>query len=503
MDEVLLGAGPIGPRDLWAIAEGRAVRLSTEGLARMAAGRAVIAEAEAAGAAVYGVTTGLGPRVTERLSAKDRQRFAAATLRGRAHALGPALAPGVVRAAMAIRIQGFLTGAVGVRPGLAEFLAACLNARLTPVLGETGSIGAADLLWGGSFGAALIGEGEMDTPEGRQPADTALRAAGLAPWQPASREGLALASHSSVTAALAALGLARLSALMASAEISAALVMEGFRANPSPLDSDVLALSPKPGQDRAAEGLRRLLHGSHLHAAEGPRRLQDPLSIRNIVQVHGAVFAALAFLEDAVAGEVNGLTDNPVVLTARGAVRPGGSYLSPHLAIAATAAATACCHLAAQQVARMGKLLAERFSGLPSGLTHIGAGGAGLGALLKAPEALFAEIHQCAQPAPIYPSLSADGLEDTVTHAAIPAKALHGICDRLERIVAIEMIVAAQAIELRGVEIAPRLRPALGDLRALSPRVEADRALTREIEAVAHAIAEGRFTRTDSPGESP
>ncbi|MEM7669173.1 MAG: aromatic amino acid lyase, partial [Pseudomonadota bacterium] len=227
---ILLGADALTTDDLAAISEGADVDLAAAGLDRMQAGHDVLRRLVDADAPIYGVTTGLGPRVVDRLDRAAQGDFSAATIRGRAHAVGTPLPPAVIRAALAIRTHTLLSGATGARPGLAEHIAACLNAGLTPVVGETGSIGAADLMWGGMIGLGLIGEGEMDTSDGRRPASEALDAAGLKPWQPAPREGLAFVSNSAVTAALAALGLSTARQMFVSSQATAALSIEGFRA---------------------------------------------------------------------------------------------------------------------------------------------------------------------------------------------------------------------------------------------------------------------------------
>ncbi|MEM7237586.1 MAG: aromatic amino acid lyase, partial [Pseudomonadota bacterium] len=407
------------------------------------------------------------------------------TIRGRAHAVGTPLPPAVIRAALAIRTHTLLSGATGARPGLAEHIAACLNAGLTPVVGETGSIGAADLMWGGMIGLGLIGEGEMDTSDGRRPASEALDAAGLKPWRPAPREGLAFVSNSAVTAALAALGLSTARQMFVSSQAAAALSIEGFRANLSPIDADLIALAPKPGQETAARGLKAWLAGSALLQPGTARRLQDPLSLRNIVQMQGAVTATLDFLEAAVLAEINYPTDNPVVLIERGEVLSGGSYLSPQIAIGLQATNDALRHQSAQTAARIGKLITHRFTDLPPGLTQAGVGGAGYGAMMKTVEALFAEVAQFAQPAPVYPSPSADGVEDTVTHAAVPAKALHRIIANMTYVTAIEMMVAVQAIEMRGIDPAPALVPVIGKVRGAVAPLSDERALSADIERLA------------------
>ncbi|MEM8793159.1 MAG: aromatic amino acid lyase [Pseudomonadota bacterium] len=494
-EEVELGAGDLGLEALEAIAGGAKVAVSEAGLARMAEGRRVLTQAIKADTPIYGVTTGLGPRVVDRLDEAVRADFPADTVRGRAHALGPPLAPGIVRVAMAARAQSMLTGATGARPVLAEMLAGCLNAGLTPVVGETATIGAGDLMWGGMIGLGMIGEGEMETPEGRMPAPAALAAHGLAPLKLMPREGLAFVSNSSPTAAVAATGLIALCARLHAAQAAAALSLEGFRGNLSPLDSDVLALSPKPGQARAAEGLLSWLEGSGLHAPGAARRLQDPLSLRNIVQVQGAVFAAADWLEAAVLPEINTPTDNPVVLIGRGKVLSGGSYMSPQVAIAAQALNDAARHLAAQSVGRVQKLISARFSELPAGLSRLGIGSVGFGAMMKVVETLAAEIGHLAAPAPVYPSISADGVEDTLTHAAIPAKAMHAIAEKLAYLIAIELMVATQAAEMRETAVAPRLADVMEQVRAHAAPLDRDRSLTAEIEALKAAIVAGELPR--------
>ncbi|MBY8977318.1 aromatic amino acid lyase [Rhodobacteraceae bacterium NNCM2] len=489
--ETLLGDGSLTPGDLLRIAEGGPVAASPKGLARMAEGEAVLAREIAADSPIYGVTTGLGPRVVDRLDTKAQQAFPAATIRGRAHAIGRPLETGVVRAAMAVRAHTLMSGATGVRPGLAEHVIACLNAGLTPVVGETATIGAADLMWGGMIGLGLIGEGEVDTETGRKPAAQAFAEAGLPPWEVAPREGLALASNSATMAALSAIGLARMEQALAATQGAAALSLEGFRANLSPIDPDIIALSPKPGQDRAAQGLRRWLEGSGLYQPGAARRLQDPLSLRNIVQVQGAVFASAGFLEAAVMPEINYPTDNPVVLIERETVLSGGSYLSPQLAIAVQAMNDAARHMAAQTVSRIAKILANRFSALPAGLTHQGAGGAGYGAMMKVVETLYAEIAHLAQPAPVYPSPSADGLEDTITHGAIPAKALLSIVEKVNYLTAIELMVATQAVEMREVAPSPALADVMARVRRIAAPLTTERSLSAEIEALAAEVAKG------------
>ncbi|MEM7523049.1 MAG: aromatic amino acid lyase [Pseudomonadota bacterium] len=481
------------------IAAGRPVALAPEGVARMAESRRIVDRAVDEGRRVYGLTTGLGAKATEALSAEELSSFAYATIRGRAHAVGADLPAETCRAALAIRLNTMMSGASGAQPALALLMERCLAAGVAPAIRAVGSIGAADLMQGGDFGLALIGEGRMhdagagaeaDAPGGIRPAAEALADAGLAPHRPGPKDGLALVSHSSVSAARAALGVAAARAVYHRLQTSAALSMEGFRANLSPLDLDVLAIRPQPGQDDAAAELSGLLAGSALWSPGAARRLQDPLSIRNLPQGHGALLAALRSAETAVEAELNGASDNPGVLLAREEILSNGGYLTPHLAITLGALAQALSQSAAVEVARIAKLLAARFSGLTPGLGDERAGAAGLGPLMKTAEALWAAIAHAAAPPPIHPGFSADGLEDVSVHTGLSAEALTEICGHMDRLASIERIVAAQAIEARALSEAPppALRPAVEEVRALVPGLGADRPFGDAIETLAKKL---------------
>ena len=486
-DTVQLTGRDLSIEALIRIGTGARTTLAPEGLARMARARQVIDDAVAKGRPIYGVTTGLGPRVVEALPRDELEAFALSTVRGRAHSVGDDLQEGVCRAALAVRTNTLLIGAAGVRPALAELMVDCLNAGLTPAIRNVGSIGAADLMWGGDFGLALIGEGRMWVRGKIRPAGDALAAAGLTPWTPATREGLALVSHSSVSAGLAAIAVRRAQNALEGAQTATALVIEGFRANLSVLDPDLLAVRPQPGQSEAAAGLAHRLEGSALHQPGAARRLQDPLSIRNAPQIHGAVFAALQTARSAVEIEINGASDNPGVMIERGDVASHGGYLTPHLMITLGALAQSLSMLASAQCARIGKMNATRFTDLPNGMVTGAGMGAGLAPVMKTAEALTAEIIHAGAPVPVYPGFSADGLEDVSCHTALAGKSVMRQVEMLKRLTAIEAIAGARAVSLRGIDetIAPRLRKPFARVIGISPNSAADRALGDEIEAIA------------------
>lgn len=476
-------------------------RLSPAAQARLLEARAVVTRALESGEAVYGLTTGLGARATERLSNETLAAFSRQTLRGRALAMGTPLPAESVRAAMIVRLNGLGRGAAGCAPAVADFLVACLERGLTPVVRETGSIGASDLLLGATLGLALAGEGELQDADGRRGSSAELiAAAGLAPLDLGPRDGLALANHSSFSGALAALAVARAGTALEALQCTAALSMEGFRANLSPLDAAALALRPQPGQEAAAAGLRRLFEGSTLAAPGAARRLQDPLSFRTLPQTHGAAFAALEIARVAAEAEINGASDNPAVLLGPG--QPGGgrvvstgAFQTPWLTLAVETSSRALAQAAVLLVARCSKLLSERFTGLPLFLARPGADSNGFAPVMKLAEALLAEVLQHAQPVVVWPSVNAEGVEDALTNAPLAARNGLRLLEALERLIAVEAAIAAQAVELRGAAagLSDALAGTLSTVRRhLAPLVE-DRPLSAELEVLAGAVRRGEL----------
>lgn len=479
---------------LYAIAQGCRVEIESAALSRMAASNALIVDAARTGKPVYGVTTGLGPQVTTVLSEEVINEFALKTIRGRAHAVGVPLEKNLVRAAMAVRLNSLLTGASGAGAAVAEHIGRCLNAGLIPRIGETASVGAADLLWGGTMGLALIGEGLfMDSDKA---SDAVMQEHGIPLLKPGPRDGLALASHSSFSTAIAAIGKCKAQTLWRNTQLATALTLEGFRGNLSPLDANVLNTRYQPGQSESARDLLHLLEGSRLHEEGSARRLQDPLSIRNAAQVNGAVYASLEAINSTLLAEINGASDNPVVLTDKKQILSGGGYLNPYLTAQLVGLNHALLQMAASSVARSARMMSTRFTDLPIGLNCGVTGSVGLGAVTKVMEALFAEIAQLATPPLVYPPAQADSVEDCITNTAISAKALHQITDKLSVIVAFEMMAAVHAIYLRDIaEItAPTLRPVIEVIRALSPALNNDRSLTVELEKLAMMLSEDEFS---------
>ena len=446
---VLLDGAALSPETVSAIARGGApVAIAPEARARIEASAAVVARAAEAGVPVYGLTTGMGPRVVERIDGRAADAFSLQTLRGRAMSVGERLPAELSRAAMAVRCNGLCSGGSGATVAIADGLAALLNAGVHPCIPGTGSVGASDLCMLAHVGLTLIGEGEAELGGRRMAAAEALAATGLSPVRLGPKDGLAICSSSAVSAGAGALALVDATACLETMQVAAALSMEGFRANLSPLDPRVVAARPAPGQAWAAEGLRALLSGGALTEPGAARRLQDPLSLRCVSQIHGSLHVALGLLAGAVEPELGGAADNPLVLTDGEEILSTGNFHVPALAMALDATAIALSQVAAASCERQARLKTERLSALPSGLSPSARLSSGLSPLSKTAQALSVQIRHLAAPLSIMPTIGADSVEDDSTGATHAALRLREQIERVRLLTAIELIVAAQAVDL-------------------------------------------------------
>jgi histidine ammonia-lyase len=484
------------------VARGRVpVELDAAALERMAAARAVVDRYLADGRPAYGLTTGLGSRVVERLPADALATFSRLTVEGRADSVGAPLPTEVVRAALLIRANGLARGGAGARPEVALALAALLSSGVHPVVPETGSVGAADICLLAHVGLVLLGEGSAELGGEVVPGARALEAAGLAPLELAPKDGLALISSNAVSAAAGALALVDGQAALATAQVAAGLSLEGFRASLTPLDERVAAARPAPGQVECAAELRGLLARGSLAEAAVSRRLQDPLSFRCVSQVHGSLLAALRQLEAALEPELNGAGDNPLVLAGSGEIVSTGNFHVPALALAADTVALALAQVADLAAARCLRLRDPQLTDLPANLAPPGSTGAGVAPLLKAAAALGTEIVHAAAPVTLV-TRHTNGVEDAATGAVLATRRLAGMLERLRLLVAVELVIAAQAVDLAAPERLGRgTAAAHAAVRELVEPLREDRPLGEDVARVAAAVAAGRFSPAgSSPG---
>jgi histidine ammonia-lyase len=493
---VVAGVG-LTADDVVAVARhGEPVEVTAEAVATMRRSRAVVDDLAASGEPVYGVSTGFGALATVFIPAAERAELQRALIRSHAAGLGPPVEIEVVRAMMLLRLRTLAMGVCGTRPEVADALAALLNAGVTPVVPEHGSLGCSgDLAPLAHVALCLIGEGEATGPDGTALAGSAVMgAAGLDPLVLEAKEGLALVNGTDGMLGMLILAAADAGRLLATADVAAAMSVEALLGTDRAFAEELVALRPQAGQQRSADNLRRLLAGSPIVAShrEGDARVQDAYSLRCAPQVVGAARDALAYVQAIAARELEAGIDNPVVLP-DGDVASNGNFHGAPLALAADFLAVALAPVGAISERRVDRLLDRtRSHGLPPFLAAEPGVDSGLMLAQYTAAALVAENRRLAVPA------SADSIptsamqEDHVSMGWAAARKLRTVLANLGRILAIEITAAARALDLR----AP-LAPAAGTgavlarLRAGVPGRGPDRFLAPELAAAERLVASG------------
>ena len=496
MRTVTLGTARVGIADIVAVArDGAAIDVSPDVIARLERSRAVVDRAATGDTPVYGLNSALGANTGAPLAADEQQRYQMYAVRARAVGIGPALPEDRVRAAMAARAAGMAQGGSGISVAVFRALLAALNNRLCPHVPSLGSIGVADLPQMSHIALALMGEGEARTNGARVPATQALAAAGLSPVTLAAKDGLALISSNAVTVGHACLVLSDLARTLALHDDVIALSCEGFRANVSPFDARAQNARPAPGQAEAATRIRKALDGSGLLQPEAVRRVQDPLSFRCVAQVHGAAHDALARAIEHVDIELNAAADSPLVDADGDRLLSTGNFHVPGLALAHEMLGLAVAQVATLAVERCMRLLAPAASGLPLQLTRHGPQQSGFATAQKPLTALANDIRHLANPACLDFLPVSESVEDHATMAPRSVAKLDEIRERLVPLIAIEAVIAAQAVDLRPPDVRSTLgagaRRMYDGVRARSAFLDDDRSLAPDFEQVTAWIAGG------------
>ena len=491
-DHVVLDGTGLSPHQLQRIAAGATVSLTPGSIEQMANGRRIVDRYLQQSIPAYGLTTGLGMRADQLLTPEAAAEFSYRTVRGRAQAVGPLLSPQEVRAVMAVRLNTMLTGASGASADLAPALVNALNNGFVAAMPRIGSIGTGDLVAMAALAHALIGEGEAIVGGQRVGAAEGLAQAGIPPLHLLPKDGAVLCNNTAFSSALAALASVASRTTLLSLQVAGALSLEGFVGNLSPLSSVALRARPQPGQVEAGDQLRWLLDDGPLGRPGAARRLQDPLSFRCMAQVHGAAFAALADLDEALDVDLNSSSDNPVVIIEEDLCVSTGNFHLPRLTQTLDGLARAMAWCATDSVSRVQRLMHAAHSGLPALLSSDRPDTAGFGPLLKPMEALRAEIVHLSSPVPVLASHNADGVEDSATFAALASAKLSDLIGKLDLLVAFELVAGCQAIDLRPggasgaeAEIAPSLVSVRTAVREHCRFIDEDRPIGREIESIA------------------
>ena len=454
-----------------------------------------------AGKVIYGVNTGFGALANTKISSEEIRRLQVNLIRSHSAGVGKPLPKEVVRAAMLLRANTLAKGYSGVRLGVLETLIEMLNKHVHPIIPEKGSVGASgDLAPLSHLTLVLIGEGKAEYKgkvlSGRQ----AMQQAGIEPLTLEAKEGIALNNGTQIMTALAALAVHDAEKLIQTAEIAAALTLEALLGVYDAFDKRIHKTRPHPGQVATARNIRSLISGSKLvhSGAEALEKLgypQDPYSLRCIPQVLGATRDAVAYARKTVETEINAATDNPLVFADDCVCLSGGNFHGQPIAVAMDTLATAITIIGNFSERRTARLIDQKLSrGLPPFLVSPQAKkglNSGFMTLQYTAAALASENKVLTHPACADSIPTSANFEDFVSMGTTAAAKATQIIRNTQRIVAIELICAAQAVEFREYEkLGKGTKQAYMAVRDKVPALEEDRQLSSDIETVVKELVQ-------------
>jgi histidine ammonia-lyase len=476
---------------------------------RIAQARRCLEDLIATGATIYGVNTGFGKLSNQRIDAEDVLALQENLLRSHAVGMGPLLSIGVSRLALVLRVQALVKGFAGVTPALIDQLIEVYNRGVVPAVPEQGSVGASgDLAPLAHLALVVMGEGHaFVTKPGtdHEPAASgkvrpkpmsgraALRRVHLKPYRPQAKEGLSLINGTQISTALLVDALVRTRHLAAIADIAGAMTVEATKSSQRPFDPRIQEIRPHPGQIACAANLRRLLRDSQImHSHADCAKVQDAYSMRCMPQVHGSLRDAVAHVTRVVEIEMNAATDNPLVFADTNEVLSGGNFHAQPVALCADLLAAAVTDLSSISERRTENLVNPDLSGLPGFLTPHPGLNSGMMLVQVLAAALVSENRATAFPASVDSIPTSANREDHVSMSTTAARKCRAIVTNATRVLACELLCAAQ-----GMEFHRPLRAGLGaeaayqHIREHVRPLGRDRTLHRDLEAVERLIRTG------------
>jgi histidine ammonia-lyase len=494
---VTVGVGAPSFADVVAVArDGARVQLSDESLAAIAASRAIIDAIADDPQPHYGVSTGFGSLASKHIPFERRAQLQRSLVRSHAASSGPEVEREVVRATMLLRLSTLATGRTGVRPEVAQAYVDLLNAGITPIVGEYGSLGCSgDLAPLAHCALALMGEGEVrDTHGTLMPASDALAAAGITPVELREKEGLALINGTDGMLGMLILAITDLRALVTTADLAAAMSVEGLTGTDAVFAADLHALRPHPGQRDSAANMRAALNGSTMISQpEGFTRVQDAYSLRCAPQVHGAVRDTISHATSVAERELASAIDNPVV-TLDGRLESNGNFHGAPVGYVLDFLAIAVADLASISERRTDRFLdVARNHGLNAFLADDPGVDSGHMIAQYTQAGIVSELKRLASPASVDSIPSSAMQEDHVSMGWSAARKLRRSIDGLSRVVAIELLTSARAMDLRApVEPGPVASAVRAQIRtAVAGPAGGDRYLAPEIAAAHSMVLDG------------
>ena len=492
---------------------GAKVSLAPDAIERMKGSRAIVERVVSSGETAYGINTGFGKLASVRISTEQVRQLQINLVRSHACGVGTPLSEAETRAMILLRANALAKGLSGIRPETVEVLCAMLNAKVHPVIPSQGSVGASgDLAPLAHLAHVVIGEGHArigGSTEIISGAD-AMRQANIKPVALEAKEGLSLLNGTQGMLALLSLALRDADIATDTADVAAALSLDALRGSPGAFDSRIMHARAYAGASMTARNLAHLNEGSqiresHRDSTKDPR-VQDAYSLRCTPQVHGAVRDSLAQAREMAAVELNSATDNPLVFarassgksagkSAAGDIISGGNFHGQPLAMAADQVAIALATLGGISERRIEQMTNPLTSMLPAFLTPEPGLNSGFMIAQVTAAALTSENKALATPHSVDSISTSGNQEDYVSMGMSGARRLNRMLQNLRHTIAIELLCAAQGIELLApLQTGTLAKKAIATIRAASPKVIEDRPLAPDIESVTAKIADGTFS---------
>lgn len=468
------------------------IELTPEALENVRRSRAMVEEMLQEQKVVYGITTGFGKFSDVMIQGEDVSKLQENLIMSHACGMGEPYPVEVVRAMMALRINALAKGYSGIREETLLHLAELCNRGVHPVIPQQGSLGASgDLAPLAHMVLVMLGKGEAIVNGQRMSGEEALKAVGLSPIRLQAKEGLALINGTQAMTALLCLALYDSRVVLESAELIASMTIEALRGIPKAFDPQLHLVRPHPGQQESARRLLAHLSGSERTSQQGELRVQDPYSLRCLPQVHGATRDTLEYVWATVTRECNSVTDNPILFTETGDVISGGNFHGQPMAFAADFLAIAMAELANISERRTERLVNPQLSGLPGFLTENGGLHSGFMITQYVAASIVSENKVLCHPASVDSIPSSANQEDHVSMGTTAARKLRTVISNVTKVLAIEYLAAAQAIDFGNGELGAGTKKAYEELRRVIPRLHEDREMHPDLVKAEELIQKG------------
>lgn len=466
--------------------ENQKVNASGESLNRVDASRRAVERIVEQGKVVYGITTGFGKFSDVLVKGEDTEELQLNLIHSHACGVGEPFPEIVSRAMLLLRANTLLKGFSGVSRAVVEMLIKLINTGINPVIPQQGSLGASgDLVPLAHLALVLIGEGEVYYQGKRCPGLKALQAEGITPITLHAKDGLALINGTQAMTAMGAVAYIESEKLAFQSELIAALTMEGLRGIIDAFDEDVHIARGYQEQVDVAQRMRTILAGSKLITRQGELRVQDAYSLRCIPQVLGATWQALGYVKDKLEIEINAATDNPLIFDNGNKVISGGNFHGQPIAFAMDFLKIAIAELANIAERRIERLVNPQLNDLPAFLSPQPGLQSGAMIMQYCAAALVSENKTLAHPASVDSIPSSANQEDHVSMGTIGSRHAYQIIQNARNVLAIELICALQAVELRGIgKMSPITKGVYDKARTIAPSITKDRVFSKDIENI-------------------